>query len=261
MDNVYLRQRLLLSSCLVLVVMLAWIYLLDMATDMPSMQMDMAAGMDMPMGMEMPAPLPGHLDFLYLFLMWSIMMVAMMLPSAVPMTITFLAFEQRRHAARRPTVRALLFVAGYVLAWLGFCVLATLAQWMLRNTMLSADMALVNTRMCAAILLGAGLYQWSAVKDKCLANCRTPLSFIMNHWRDGQWGAVRMGLAHGSYCVGCCWLLMALLFVSGVMNLFWITLLMIFVILEKLVPKGDLIGRAFGILLVGGGLLMMAGLL
>lgn len=259
MDKVFLRQRLLLSSCLVLIVALAWIYLLDMATDMSSAQMDMASGMEMPVGMEMPAPLPGPQEFFYLFLMWSIMMVAMMLPSAIPMMITFLAFEQRRQAAGRPTIRALLFVVGYIFAWLGFCLLTTVAQWTLRNTMMSADMALINTTMSATILLGAGLYQWSAVKDKCLTNCRTPLSFIMNHWREGRWGAVRMGLAHGSYCVGCCWLLMALLFVSGVMSLFWITLLMIFVILEKLVPKGDVLGRVFGILLVSGGLLMMVG--
>jgi predicted metal-binding membrane protein len=151
--------------------------------------------------------------------------------------------------------RTAIFIAGYIVVWSGFALGATLIQWGLHEaTLLSPMMATSNAILGGAILVGAGAYQLSPLKLTCLNKCRTPLGFLMNEWREGPKGILSMGLIHGAYCIGCCWMLMALLFVLGVMNLLWIAALSAFVLLEKVIPGGRWLSRASGILLIAWGI-------
>ena len=248
MRSAYHKERLLLAACLVVVVAFSWIYLFYMARDMSTMDMARVA---------MPASTATRLPELFsLFLMWVIMMIAMMLPSASPMVLTFLSVNQQRHKAGRSTVSAWLFIGGYVIAWSFFSLTAAIIQLTLRTfLLLSSDMAISNSYLTAAVLITAGLYQFSPFKNRCLDLCRSPLSFLMSRWQEGHIGAIRMGIEHGFYCVGCCWLLMGLLFVAGVMNLIWVMILTLIVILEKLLPTNKLIVRLSGCLLISIGLI------
>ena len=225
---------------------LAWLYLFLAAAEM-SIAM---AGMDRTMVM----PPRGPIELLLLFAMWWVMMVGMMLPSVVPVILTFATVNRNRRARGEPYVPSALFVAGYLLAWLGFSLAATLAQEALERAALLSPMDMTtNSRLLGGLLfLAAGLYQFTPVKLACLRLCRSPLDFVVNHWRDGPGGALRMGLTHGLYCLGCCWILMLLLFAGGVMNLLWVTCLAVVVLAEKL-AAGPWIGR------IGGGLLMAYG--
>lgn len=158
-------------------------------------------------------------------------------------------------AQQRPFIPTAIFVTGYVLVWTGFSLLAALAQWGLHAGMLLSPMMVSTSSLLGGgLLLAAGLFQWTSLKSTCLAHCRSPLGFLTTEWREGTWGALVMGLRHGSYCTGCCWALMALLFVTGVMNLLWVAAITAFVLVEKIVPRGELVGR------IGGGVLVIAGL-
>lgn len=188
-------------------------------------------------------------------LMWWVMMAAMMTPSATPLVLLY-----RRVLAHRNMERALLLslslLCGYLVAWLGFSVLAALLQKALQPTGLLSPMMLwsKNAWLSATVLAVAGAYQLSPLKRACLAQCRSPANFLMAHWRAGLGGSFRLGVRHGVYCIGCCWLLMALLFVVGIMNLFWIAVLSAVVLAEKSLPHGEQVGRALGI-----GLIIWAG--
>jgi predicted metal-binding membrane protein len=189
--------------------------------------------------------------------MWWTMMVAMMVPSAAP---TILLFGQvRRRALAQGQSAGLapvgIFAAGYLLVWFGFSLLALVAQWALqRNGLISpAGMASQSRWLSAGVLIGAGLYQLSPFQNVCLNHCRSPAAFLSRHWQAGTWGALRLGVLHGAYCVGCCWMLMALLFVGGVMNLAWIAGLTLLILAEKLLPGGRWIGRACGAALLAWG--------
>lgn len=209
-------------------------------------------------GMAMPSMTAWEAgDLLALFVMWTIMMAAMMLPSATPMVLLFANINRQHRAQRNAYVRPWVFVAGYLAAWLVFSLFATLAQWGLHSAALISPMMHVTPTAGGVLLIGAGLYQWSPLKRSCLAHCRSPLSFLLTQWRPGTGGAFRMGITHGSYCLGCCWLLMALLFVLGAMNLLWIAALSIFVLLEKVLPGGERIAQASGLLLVGWGAMLL----
>ena len=187
-----------------------------------------------------------------MLLMWALMMVAMMLPSALPMLLVFERFQRSRSASA--ALATALFAGGYVLVWIGFSAAATLAQWALQESaLLSADMALTSTRAAAAAFIAAGAWQFAPLKRSCLDACRSPLGFLSAHWREGTRGALLMGLQHGAFCLGCCWLLMALLFVGGVMNLLWIVPVALFVLIEKCVPGGERVGKVGGALLVAWG--------
>lgn len=235
------------------VVALAWLYLFLAAADM---RLSMA-GMDRNMIM----PPKGAVDLLLLLAMWWVMMVGMMLPSATPMILTFAKVNRNRRARGQPYVPTALFTAGYLLVWGGFSVAATLAQWALESaTLLSAMDMTTDSRLLGGLLfLAAGLYQFTPVKQACLRFCRSPLDLVANHWRDGAVGALRMGMTHGLYCLGCCWVLMLLLFVGGVMNLLWIAGLGAMVLVEKVLPPGPWISRIGGALLAayGVGLLVL----
>lgn len=247
-EAVLKRDRAIGLAGLVGVSVLAWAYLLALAWRMP--QHDMAMEMAMPHMQTW-----GATELLLTWVMWAVMMVAMMTPSAAPMVLMFATINRRRRAQQGPFVATTVFLLGYLLLWGGFSVLATLAQWGLHTAALLSPM-LVSTSpiLGGVLLLAAGLFQWTPLKSTCLSQCRSPLGFLMTEWREGAWGALLMGLRHGIYCVGCCWVLMALLFVAGVMNLLWVAAIAAFILVEKVLPRGELVGR------VAGGVLMLAGL-
>jgi len=190
-------------------------------------------------------------DIGLLFVMWGIMMAGMMLPSAIPVIMLVDKLNYRRRQQSKPFTQTFYFMVGYLLAWLAYSLIATLIQWWLHHLMILSPMMIsINTNFSAALLIFTGLYQWSPFKQKCLQLCRSPFSFISTHWKEGVAGAIRLGLKHGQYCLGCCWLLMALLFVTGVMNIKWILILSLIVIVEKMLPKGDVLSKVLGILLL-----------
>lgn len=205
---------------------------------------EMHAAMGMP---EMRAW--GGADLAMLFLMWAVMMAAMMLPSAAPVMLLVVGTYRRRGDRSRPLTA--LFAAGYLLAWTAFSGLAAVTQLLLhRAAVLSASMASQSAVVGGAILIVVGVYQWLPLKQACLTRCRSPLGFLTQEWREGAAGALVMGARHGLYCVGCCSALMAMLFVAGVMNLLWVAAIAAFVFLEKLAPYGARVGRVAGALLV-----------
>jgi predicted metal-binding membrane protein len=183
-----------------------------------------------------------------MLVMWVAMMVAMMLPSALPMILLFAGTQRER--ARRPAAVAA-FTAGYVVVWGGFSVAAVVLQALLQERMLvSSTLATTSAPLGAGILALAGIYQLTPLKQACLVRCRSPLGFLLARWRDGLGGALAMGLRHGAFCLGCCWALMALLFVGGVMNLAWVAVLTVFVLAEKIVARGSWLSRASGVVLL-----------
>jgi len=208
-------------------------------------------------GMSMPPK--DAAELLMLPAMWCIMMVGMMLPSAAPMILTFATINRNRRANGRPYTPTALFTSGYLLAWMGFSMAATLAQAGLERASLFAPMAMKITSptLGGLLFVAAGAYQFTPLKHACLSSCRSPFDFIVNHWHDGPVGAVRMGFSHGLYCLGCCWILMALLFVGGVMNLIWVAVLTAVVLVEKLIPAGPWLARIGGLLLVGYGVRLL----
>jgi len=193
-----------------------------------------------------------------IFTMWWVMMVAMMLPSAAPMLLLFARVNRKDKATAATLTPTALFATGYLLAWGGFCAFATTLQWGFESTgLLSPMLVTTNYWLGAGILGAAGLWQLTPFKAVCLRHCRTPLGFLIGNWRAGQFGALRMGIKHGAYCLGCCWFLMTLLFFGGVMNLYWIAGLAIFVLLEKTIPLGHWFGRVTGLALVAWGAVLV----
>jgi predicted metal-binding membrane protein len=198
-------------------------------------------------------------EFGLTFAMWALMMVAMMVPTAAPMTLMYAAVARKAAAQHSPLAPTFVFVAGYVTMWTIFSVVAAFAQHALdRAALLSPTLVSASARFGAAILIAAGLYQLTPLKNACLKNCRAPAHFMSRYWRAGSLGALRMGLRLGVYCVGCCWVLMALLFVGGVMNLLWIAAIAIFVLLEKTIPFGEVSGRVAGAAMILFGALSLA---
>ena len=190
--------------------------------------------------------------------MWTIMMAAMMLPSALPMLLQFVNLARRNGEAARGRA----FVGAYLLVWLMFSMAATALQWCLQAAGWTDPMAASRSaRLTAALLLLAGIYQFSPLKQVCLARCRTPVGFLLGEWRPGASGALVMGLRHGLFCLGCCWALMALLFVGGVMNLAWVAALAIAVALEKMLPRGAQLAAVMGLLLICAGVFRLLDLL
>ena len=238
LDWVLRRDRRVAVAALAAVVVLAWGYVLLGAG------MDMSAAMA---GAAVPMPMawsPGHAAVMAL--MWALMMLAMMLPSAAPMILLH-ATVSRRKDPERGGRRAFLFALAYAAVWGGFALAATAAQWGLERAALLTPAMAANSAVVASLLfLGAGVYQFTPFKRACLRQCRSPLEFLAGHWREGGAGAFAMGVRHGAYCVGCCWTAMALLFVGGVMNLAWIAALALLVLAEKLLLGGSLIGRVLG---------------
>jgi predicted metal-binding membrane protein len=210
------------------------------------------AGMEgMGMGMAMPAPLSPE-AIAAAFLMWALMMVAMMLPSALPMILLHAKLAQRTDATA-------VFALTYVAVWTAASLIAAAAQQgLVAARLLDGDRLLFGNRMIGgALLIAAGLYQLTPLKRRCLERCRSPLSFLMSGWRPGIGGALLLGLRHGLYCLGCCWMLMALLFVGGVMNLAWVALLAAIVLIEKIAPGGRWLTMGIAGAAVIGGLVLI----
>ena len=190
----------------------------------------------------------GAADLVQLWLMWAVMMAAMMLPSTLPVVLLFARVGRQRQARGEPAPHLLLLLAGYLSVWFGFSLLAALAQQALRSAaLITSVMAFARPTLAASVLFAAAAYQWSPPKQACLRVCRSPLSMFISEWREGWTGALRMGARHGTFCVACCWLLMLLLFVAGVMNLAWVGLLAALVLVERTVPGGAWLGRVAGI--------------
>jgi predicted metal-binding membrane protein len=190
-----------------------------------------------------------------IFVMWLVMMAAMMLPSAAP-TILLVGALARHRSVNPDTVpaTAALFALGYLLVWCEFSVAATVLQWGLEEAgLLSETMALGNAILAGAVLIAAGVYQWTPLKDTCLRHCRSPAEFLVRHWHRGTLGIVRTGVRHGLFCLGCCWMLMAVLFVGGLMNLAWVALIALVVLFEKTMPWGGRMSRLTGVLLTAWG--------
>ncbi len=198
-------------------------------------------------------------DALLLFAMWVLMMIAMMLPSVAPTVLAFAEINRRRREERSPFVPTGVFLAGYLAAWVGFSLVATLAQGALHAAALMSPAMMTRSPVLAGVLLVAtGVFQWTPLKQACLSGCRSPFTFVLLHWRDGIPGAFRVGLHHGLYCVGCCALLMTLLLVNGVMSFWWMLLLSVFVLVERLAPGHPWSGRAAGLALCGWGVWVLA---
>ncbi len=243
-------------AAIVVTVAAAWAYLARSAAMSGSMG-DMADMADMA-GMDMGAAALERWSWTewgLLFTMWAVMMAAMMLPSAAPMMLLFSRIGLSRSSRGGRHLPVLFFGLGYLTVWWGFSAVAALIQWQLHGAaVLSADMRAVSPVFGGLVLIAAGVYQWLPVKQTCLRHCRTPFGFLTTSWREGDWGALSMGLTHGVFCLGCCWLLMALLFVTGVMNLAWVAAISGIVLLEKVVPGGPVIARAAGIIFICVGL-------
>ncbi|RWM75943.1 MAG: DUF2182 domain-containing protein [Mesorhizobium sp.] len=280
LERLLRRDRVITIAGVVALCLLAWLYIVAGAgLGMNAWEMSRLAlfphqqtagvtpdmsGMDMP-GMDMSAMAAeteprvwGAANWALMIAMWWVMMVAMMSPSAAPTILLYARVH--RHALAQGQIQDKLaptgvFMAGYLLVWLGFSVAATALHWLLeREAFVSATLMSSQSRWLSAIvLIAAGLYQLSPLKNACLSHCRAPTAFLARHWRPHAVGALRLGALHGAFCVGCCWMLMALLFVGGIMNLVWIAALAILVLVEKAFPAGQWVGRAAGIALIAWG--------
>ena len=251
------RERWIIAGALGVIVLAAWTWMIREAHGMNLSGMCECVGM--PLGANTGVGWPVE-TLLPLFLMWAGMMVAMMLPSAMPMMLTFAAVSRNRRRQERPYVPVTIFVAGYVAIWSGFSLLAAIAQWFLHHeALLSPAMVTRSAWLGGTLLLAAGVFQFTPLKHTCLTKCRAPFDFIMTRWREGSLGAFRMGVDHGLFCTGCCWALMGLLFVAGVMNIFWIAALSLLVGLEKLLPRGLWLSSATGVILTAWGAWLIAG--
>ncbi len=247
-DRTLRKDRAITSSGIVVLAGLAWLYLARLGHETAGVTAMGAAQMTPWTSTELGLAAA----------MWAVMMVAMMLPTATPMVLVFAAVNRNRRGDATPYVPTGLFVAGYLLTWGVWSIAAAAAQWALHGAALLSDQVLTTTPwLGGALLVAAGLYQLTPLKYACLTRCQSPFGFLLAEWRDGAAGAFRMGVRHGLLCVGCCWILMALIFVGGVMNLAWIAAITAFVLAEKLIPAGRLVAWSAGIALIGWGGFML----
>jgi predicted metal-binding membrane protein len=246
-NTVSIRERAVIWTGLGLITLLAWIYLIRMSN---------MSGAAMP-GMDMAMPMAHRwtlTDMWLMFVMWAVMMVAMMLPGTIPMLTMYAAIVRSKGIGGGANLWV--FAAGYVVVWTLFSALATLLQTALQNVSLVSDEMRATPLLGGLILIVAGLYQFTPFKSTCLSHCRSPIGFFMSEWREGIIGAIIMGIRHGAYCAGCCWPLMLLLFVAGVMNLLWVAAISALVLVEKVSRYGKPVATAAGAVLVGSGLLL-----
>jgi predicted metal-binding membrane protein len=241
-----LRERAYIVLELAAVTLLAWLYLVKM----PMTPSDLGGVVA-----RLAAPLPSTIvDFWLTFMMWAVMMVAMMLPSASPMILTYARLARGRKRASLAWIR--MFALGYVAVWTAFSAGATIAQAALLRASIITSAVRATPLMGAAILVATGIYQLTPWKTACLRECQSPVAFFMTRWHDGPLGAFQMGLRHGAFCLGCCWMLMSLLFVAGAMNLAWVAVITGFVLLEKLLPYPRALAFSAGVALIASGLIM-----
>lgn len=256
LESLLRRDKALVLVALAAITLLAWAYLFYLAPGMSRMdsvgELGGMATAQMSVGF-------GPVDFGLMFLMWAVMMVGMMVPSAAPMILAFAGINRRRRQQGNPYVPTVVFLSGYLLVWAGFSVAATLFQFALIFAILGYHILAAGPVIGGALLLAAGAFQLSPIKAACLRHCRTPMGFITNDWREGSRGALLMGLHHGAYCLGCCWALMGLLFLLGLMNLLWIAALAAVVLVEKVAPAGAWMSRLLGLAFLVWGAWLLVG--
>src|ERR1700751_4660754 len=248
LEAVLRRDRFVVIVALVAVIVVSWIWIvLGAGTGMSAVAMTQMAGMpDMDTMMERAVWTAGYAGLI--FAMWWVMMVAMMLPGAAPVLLLFARVNRTQQVRDRPYVPTGFFGAGYLTVWSGFSAVATGLQWGFEQLgLLGPMMTATNYWLGGAILLAAGVWQLTPLKGVCLRHCRSPLSFLTQQLCSVRFGAFHMGLEHGTYCLGCCWFLMALLFFGGIMNLFWIVGLALFILLEITIPMGNWFARIAGV--------------
>ncbi|HNP62162.1 MAG TPA: DUF2182 domain-containing protein [Nitrospirales bacterium] len=255
-SSLHRRDRITILSALIGVIVLAWAYVLYLWAKMPMMNADAPEAI-----LQLHPWMP--IDFVFVYLMWAVMMVGMMLPGAIPMTLLYAGMVRKAERQSTPMAPTGAFVGGYLALWSVFSVGATVVQWGLHETAMLSPMMKANSQVVgAALLILAGIYQMTPWKAACLDHCRAPAHFISEHWRPGVCGAFRLGLHHGAFCLGCCWALMGLLFVGGVMNVLWIALITVFVFFEKILPPGIWSGglgwvAGIGLIVCGLGMLIV----
>ena len=272
LESVLRRDRLVVVIALVAVIVLSWVYVLAGAgmgmsafemtrmtqpvgvidSTQPSMQGMSMGGTAVGGTMVTGAWTVGYA--VVIFFMWWVMMFGMMLPSASPLLLLFARMMRKEKDKGAPYVPTGVFALGYVIMWAAFSAIATGAQWGLEASgLLSGIMVGTSAVLGAGLLIAAGVWQLTPWKNACLRHCRSPIGFLSAHWRPGRTGAFKMGLVHGAFCLGCCWFLMALLFYGGVMNLYWIIGLALYILIEKLLPAGARIGQLTGVILIAWG--------
>jgi predicted metal-binding membrane protein len=262
LEAVLRRDRAVVVAALAVITALAWADLVWLANDMWMGGMDMSGFRMIPVGQGwmMPASASWQpIEFGAVFVMWAVMMVGMMTPSVAPVILVYARIGRQGTGEGRPLSASAWFALGYLLSWTAFSLVATSAQWALeRAALLTPMMQSASNILGATVLIIAGLYQWTPFKDACLSHCQSPLGFILRYgFRREPAGALALGFRHGLYCIGCCWAVMALLFVAGVMNLFWIAVLSVLLLLEKVVPWGRLVSRFSGIAFIAGGVWLL----
>ena len=279
-----LKDRMTVYLGALVVISVSWLYILGMGWHMntlPFVDNPAVMNMDMDMdqkSMEMGMPMNPNMslvdkilswmppasgaweliDFMLLFLMWSVMMIAMMTPSILPMLLVFTTLNSRNKANGKDTSSTMILLSGYLFSWILFSFVISFPQYAMHmsgllNPMMEPSHAYIGT----AVLILAGIYQFTPLKDACLTVCQSPLSFLMNNWQDGKLGTFIIGYKHGFFCIGCCWALMLTLFALGVMNIMWVMILTLFVLFEKLAYKRPILFRKFtGIFFIAWGLLL-----
>lgn len=272
LESVLRRDRLVVVIALVAVIVLSWVYVLAGAgmgmsafemtrmtqpvgvidSTQPSVQGMSMGGTAVGGTMVTGAWTVGYA--VVIFFMWWVMMFGMMLPSAAPLLLLFARMMRKEKDKGAPYVPTGVFALGYVIMWAAFSAIATGAQWGLEASgLLSGIMVGTSAVLGAGLLIAAGVWQLTPWKNACLRHCRSPIGFLSAHWRPGRTGAFKMGVVHGAFCLGCCWFLMALLFYGGVMNLYWIIGLALYILIEKLLPAGARIGQLTGVILIAWG--------
>jgi predicted metal-binding membrane protein len=245
------KDRIVVLIALFMLCVLSWLYIVYLYNQMYPMNMD-AFLFAMPMTSNW-----SWTDFSLLFLMWFVMMIAMMTPSVAPLVLIFTSINRKRRQQQNPFVSSSYLLSGYFLVWAAFSLIATVLQWLLqRASLLNPEMITTSRILGGVIFILAGVFQLTPLKNTCLNTCRSPMGFIHQYWKDGKSGALRMGIQNGMYCLGCCWILMLLLFVSGIMNLLWIAVISLFVLIEK-VLSAKLISSMAGISLIVYGIVVL----
>ncbi len=268
-----LKDRMVVYIGVLIVLLVSWFYIIGMGWHMNTLPFSenttMNMPMDKPMSMDKDVGFLGSVlswmppmhgawqayDFLLLFLMWSVMMIAMMTPSILPMLMLFTTLNSKKKSQGEEVSSTLILLLGYLSSWIIFSLFITFPQYFMHKSgLLNPMMEPTHVYLGATVLIIAGIYQFTPWKDACLTVCQSPLGFLMNNWKDGNLGAFIIGYKHGYFCVGCCWALMLTLFALGVMNIMWVIILTIFVLFEKLAYKNPLLYRRItGILFIAWG--------